>query len=248
MSTHRRNARRTARLYVRRPAHRRVSRLALGHARRLSLLCLLAAALAASGCATTHPPKLGMGRLSEAQTFPYFRLYWAGPRFAGAPLTAVDGRQSYNSRFGESIYYGDCAAKRRLGGGGSCGLPLQVTTVIYRLHSNAPLGAQRNALLRGVPATIYDNGRSIELYSGRLAIDVFSNTPAQALLAVEQLQPLNAPAQKADAALPEPVYCPGLTGPIGASLREALERLPGRPCQRAQAALAASGHPSQGPM
>lgn len=218
------------------------------HALRLALLGLLASALAASGCGTTPPPKLGAGRLSEAQTFPYFRLYWAGPRFAGAPLTAVDGRQSYNSRFGESIYYGDCAGKRRLGGGGSCGLPLQVTTVVYRLHSNAPLGPQRNVLLRGVPATIYDNGRSIELYSGRLAIDVFSNTPAQALRAVEQLQPLNAPARDAQSPLPAPVYCPGLTGQMDADLHEALERLPGHPCQRAQAALAASGQPSEGAM
>lgn len=234
--------------YACRPALGTGSRPAQRAARWLAVLGALAAAWSASGCATTHPPKLGMGRLAEAQTFPYFRLYWAGPRFAGAMLTAVDGRQSYNSRFGESVYYGDCAGKRRLGGGGSCGLPLQVTTVIYRLHSNAPLGAQRNVLLRGVPATIYDSGRSVELYSGRLAIDVFSNSPAQALLAVERLQPLNAPTQKDHAALPEPVYCPGLTGPIGVSLREALERLPGHPCQRAQAALAASGHPAEGPL
>lgn len=217
-------------------------------ARQLALLGVLVATLGVSGCATTHPPALGAGRLAEAQTFPYFRLYWTGMRFAGQPLTAVDGRQSYDSRFGESIYYGDCAGKRRLGGGGSCGLPLQVTTVIYRLHSNAPLGPQRNVLLRGVPATIYDNGRSIELYSGRLAIDVFSNTSARALQAVAGLQPLNAPAQKANAMLPAPVYCPGLTGVIGSRLRQALERLPGHPCQRAQAALAASGHLSEGPI
>lgn len=218
------------------------------HCRPLALFGLLAAMMGGSGCGTTtHPAKLGTGRLAEAQTFPYYRLYWAGPRFAGQPLTAVDGRQSYNSRFGESIYYGDCAAsKGTLGGGGSCGLPLQITTVIYRLHSNAPLGSQRNVLLRGVPATIYDNGRSIELYSGRLAIDVFSDTPAQALRAVERLQPLNAPADPSQGTLPLPVYCPGLTGTIDSHMREALARLPGRPCQRAQAALAASGTPQEG--
>jgi hypothetical protein len=216
--------------------------------RRLVLLGLLAAMVGSSGCATTtHPPQLGTGRLAEAQTFPYYRLYWAGPRFAGEPLTAVDGRQSYNSRFGESIYYGDCAAsKGTLGGGGSCGLPLQITTVIYRLHSNAPLGTQRNVLLRGVPATVYDDGRSIELYSGRVAIDVFSDTPAQALRAVEQLQPLNAPAERGQSALPPPVYCPRLTGTLNARVQGALARLSGHPCQRAQAALAASGQSSAG--
>lgn len=203
-----------------------------------ALLVALSLAAIASGCGTGHPPRLGAGRLSEAQTFPYFRLYWAGPTFAGQPLTAVDGRQTYNSRYGESLYYGDCSAgKRTLGGGGSCGLPLQVRTAIYHLHPNAPLGPQHNILLRGVPAAIYDNGRSIELYSGRLAIDVFSDSPAQALHAVELLQTVNAPARPVLSALPAPVYCPGLSGPIEARLREALDRLPGHPCQRAQAAL-----------
>ena len=66
-------------------------------------------------------------------------------------------------------------------GGGSCLLPLQVTTVIYRLHSNATLGPQRNIVVRGVPATVYDEGRSIEIYSGRVAIDIFSDTFSHAL-------------------------------------------------------------------
>jgi hypothetical protein len=214
----------------------------------LGLLTLLGAVIGACGCARTHPPRLDALRLSEAQTFPYFRLYWAGPRFAGRPLTAVDGRQGYNSGIGDSVYYGDCASgKGALGGGGSCALPLQITTVIYRLHSNAPLGSQRNVLLRGVPATIYDNGRSIELYSGRVAIDVSSDAPTHALLAAGKLQPLNAPPESGGT-LPAPVYCPGLTGTLGAELRNALERLPGHPCQHARAALAARGHLADGPI
>lgn len=195
---------------------------------------------AAVGCGTEHPRPLDKATLAEAQTFPYFRVYWVGPRFGAHPLAAIDGRQSYNSAIGDSVYYGDCVTGRGLLGGGSCALPLQVTTVIYRLHSNAPLGDQRNALIRGVPATIYDGGRSIELYSSRLAIDVFSDTPAHALAAAASLQPLNAPGS-ASRDLPAPVYCPELAGPIDARLRRALDRLPGRPCQRARAALAAVG-------
>jgi hypothetical protein len=214
----------------------------------LALLALAGAAAGMCGCGTGHPSRLDERTLSEAQTFPYFRLYWAGPHFAGHPLTAVDGRQGYNSGIGDSVYYGDCVSgKGVLGGGGSCALPLQVTTVIYRLHSNTALGPQRNVLMRGVPATIYDSGRSIELYSGRVAIDVFSDAPAHALLAVEQLQALNAPAQS-QKMLPVPVYCPGLTGEVGGELRRALERLPGHPCQRARVALAASGRSSEGPI
>jgi hypothetical protein len=208
--------------------------------RRALALALLALVALVSGCGTSHPPPLEIEALAEAKTFPYYTLYWAGPSFIGRPLAAVDGLKSYSAGIGDSVYYGDCVSgKGLLGGGGSCLLPLQVTTVIYGLHSNAPLGPQRNALIRGVPATIYDEERSIELYSGQLAIDVFSDTLAHALLATTQLRPLNSPGSTSGT-LPPPVYCPGLSGPVSTQLREAMDHLPGRPCQKAQAAIKAA--------
>jgi hypothetical protein len=201
---------------------------------------LLAVAALAVGCGTTHPPPLGSAGLAEAQTFPYFRLYWAGPRFLGKPLVAVDGMKSYSTTIGDSVYYGDCVnGKGVLGGGGSCLLPLQVTTVIYRLHSNSALGPQRNVLVRGVPATVYDEGHSMEIYSGRLAIDVSSDTLAHTMLAATQLRPLNAPGSARED-LPPPAYCPGLSGYLPPTLQRAMGLLPGSPCQKAQAAIAAA--------
>jgi hypothetical protein len=203
-------------------------------------LTLLAVAAFASGCATTHPPPLDSAALAQAQTFPYYPLYWAGPRFAGSPLAAVDGLESYSAGIGDSVYYGDCVSgKGLLGGGGSCLLPLQVTTVIYGLHSNSALGPQRNVLVRGVPGTLYDEEHSLELYSGRTAIDIFSDTLAHALLAAKELRPLNAPGS-AGGDLPPPVYCPGLSGPESPQLREAMGKLPGHPCQTASAAITAA--------
>jgi hypothetical protein len=208
---------------------------------RLSLaFAALAAAALVSGCGTTHPPPITSAALTEAQTFPYFKIYWTGATFAGSPLAAVDGLKSYSAGIGDSVYYGDCVSgKGLLGGGGSCLLPLQVTTVIYGLHSNSSLGPQRNTIVRGVPATIYNEDRSIEIYSGRLAIDVFSNTLPHALAAASRLRPLNAPGS-ASGKLPPPVYCPGLSGPESTQLHEVMNSLPGHPCQKAQAALAAS--------
>lgn len=193
----------------------------------------------AAGCGTTtHPGQIGASELAEAQTFPYYRIYWAGPAFQGQPLVAADGRKSYNTSVGDSVYYGDCARGHGVfGGGGSCQLPLQVTTVIYRLHSNAALGPQRNMLIRGVPATVYDEGRSIELYSGRLAIDIFSDAYARARAAALGLRPLNA-AGSATGPLPPPVYCPGLYGAQEPRLRRALAHLPGHACQTAAAEVA----------
>ena len=218
-------------------------RAGLGRAPRRGLapiavaVAALALAVVLSGCGTGRPRPIAAGELVEAQTFPYYRLYWAGRSFEGHPLAAVDGLKSYISTVGDSVYYGDCVQTKGVFGGGSCLLPLQVTTVIYRLHSNATLGPQRNMVVRGVPATVYDEGRSIELYTGRVAIDVFSNTYAHALAATLQLRPLNASGQ-AGGRLPPPVYCPGLSGPMDPQLTRVMQRLPGRACQRAAAQVA----------
>jgi hypothetical protein len=200
-------------------------------------LAMLGAVLVAAGCGTGHPRPLAAGTLAEAETFPYFRVYWAGPTFAGHPLAATDGQASYDSGVGDSVYYGDCAQGKGIFGGGSCLLPLQVTTVIYGLHSNSALGPQRNTVIRGVPAVVYDEGRSIELYSGRLAIDIFSDTFAHAYRAALQLRPLNAPGSAAGN-LPAPVFCPGLSGPVSAQVSRVMATLPGRACQRLAAAEA----------
>jgi hypothetical protein len=202
------------------------------------MLVALCAVIAASGCASTgHPRPIAARELAEARTFPYYRVYWAGPAFAGQRLAAADGQRGYINTVGDSVYYGDCVHGKGIFGGGSCLLPLQVTTVIYRLHSNTALGPQRNIVVRGVPAIVYDEGRSIELYSGRVAIDVFSDTFAHAQAAANALLPLNAPGS-AGGDLPPPVYCPGLSGPQDAQVRSAMEHLPKRACQQAGAATA----------
>lgn len=203
------------------------------------MLTLLAAfaSLALTGCSTERPPAVSRGSLVEAETFPYYRIYWVGPRFEGHPLTAVDGTRSYSTTIGDSVYYGDCINNTGLlGGGGSCRLPLQVTTVIYRRHYNAPLGPQHNTLIRGVPAVTYDEGRSIELYSGLTSIDVFSATPQGALRAAWALRTLNAPGS-AGADLPPPVFCPGLAGPQSPQVQSAMLHLPQRACQKDAAVL-----------
>src|SRR5438128_5975837 len=161
----------------------------------LVALLLALGALGFADCATTGRPRpIDAGSLAEAQTFPYYKVYWVGPSFQGSALAAADGLRGYNAAVGDSVYYGDCVHHKGIFGGGSCILPLQLTTVIYRLHSNATLGPQRNVVIRGVPATVYDEGRSIEIYTGRVAIDVFSDTFTHVLAARERVQPLHAPA------------------------------------------------------
>jgi hypothetical protein len=206
--------------------------------RPISMLVALCACLLAGGCSTHGPPAISSSELAQAETFPYYEIYWVGRDFAHNQLTAADGQKNYNSAIGDSVYYGDCVHGKGILSTGSCHLPLQVTTVIYRLHSNATLGAQRNTLIRGVPATIYEEGRAIELYSGRVAIDLFASTPAATLKAANELRPLNAPGSVASL-LPLPVYCPGLSGAEPPALRKTLQSLPGNVCQIAAERIAA---------
>jgi hypothetical protein len=209
------------------------------HRARRGALALLGVcvALAVGGCASGGPAPITASELAEAQTFPYYRVYWVGPSFDGHPLAAADGLKNYIDTVGDSLYYGDCVNSKGILGGGNCLLPLQVTTVIYALHSNTALGAQHNLLVRGVPATVYDEGRAIEIYTGRVAIDVFSDTLAHALQASRELLPVNAPGA-AGADLPPPVYCPGLSGAVEGRLARVMADLPGDVCRHAAASSA----------
>jgi hypothetical protein len=202
----------------------------------LSLLVGVCAALALAGCGTSAPKPVSATELAEAQTFPYFRVYWVGPTFDGYKLAGADGLKSYNPVVGDGVYYGDCVQNKGIfAGGSSCPLPLQVTTVVYAKHNNESFGRQqRNLLLRGAPATIYNEGKALEIYSGRLSIDIFSDTLQHALHAAVELRPINAPGS-ASAPLPPPAFCPELSGPIPAAVAHALASLPAHVCQRSDA-------------
>lgn len=200
---------------------------------RAAIALALALCGGCAGCTTGPPPPVSAGDLAQIETFPYFKVYWVGRQFQGASLTAVGGVANYNPINGESVYYGTCATGGGLLGEGACSLPLKVTTLVFVPHPNRTLGPQQNALVRGVPATLYSHGRSIELYSGHLAIQLTADTPAQALLAAHMLRPLNAPGDAGEA-LPPPTYCPGLEGPlpprVAAVIAQVRRRLPRGAC------------------
>ena len=84
--------------YPRVPAARRIAARARIAPPLIALPLLAALALALAGCGTSHPGPIKRGDLAEAQTFPYFKVYWVGGRFARNPLAAVDGLTSSASR------------------------------------------------------------------------------------------------------------------------------------------------------
>ena len=195
-------------------------------------LAAAAAALALAGCATGPPPPVSAQELASAETFPLYKLYWAGRRFEGIPVTAVGSLYSYNPKAGETVYYGTCKTSSSPLGAGTCKLPLEITTAVYIPHSNSSLGAdQENLLARGVPAVHYNRGKAFTLYTSHQEVRVVASTPRIAAAAVAALRPLNAPGSDRESLTP-PAFCPSLSGRVPGALAALLARLPGEPCQR----------------
>lgn len=196
-----------------------------------ALISIALAGIVAAGCgAASQPQPVSRAELSEARSFPYFPLYWVGPRFNGVRLVATDGQRAYSPLFGDSVYYGNCTGEKGIFGGGTCQLPLQVKTLVYQRHSNDALGLQRNIVFRGVPASIFDAGHALELYTGQVAVDVYSSTLGGTLRAAEELRPINASGAP-HAPLAAPVYCPELFGQTSRRMLHLLASLPRHVCR-----------------
>lgn len=149
-----------------------------------------------TGC-TTHPAgPISTGDLDTAQSFRLFTVYWVGPSFDGVPLTAADTQRDYDAAAGERVYYGNCDKQASIISTVGCRLPLEIATVEYHMidsRRNEGLGTRTNTVIRGVPAVIFNAGRSIQLYTDQLAIDIYADSPARALAAARSVVPMNRP-------------------------------------------------------
>ncbi|MGI8801757.1 MAG: hypothetical protein ACR2KV_06230 [Solirubrobacteraceae bacterium] len=191
--------------------------------RTVTLAAVLIIALA--GCSTHPALPITSADLGLARQFDLFTFYWVGTDFHGIQLTAADSKREYDASVGVRAYYGNCR-KSPLVSTSGCRLPLEIATVLYKPHSNEGLGARQETLIRGVPAEIYNDGSSIELYTGRLAIDIYAESPGLARAAAEALVPLNR-AAPATRALEPPRLPPGVDPRVEATA----DRLPVPPLQ-----------------
>ncbi len=212
-------------------------------ARRLARACALVVALGLlAGCTTHAPPPIAPAELELAREFPFFTTYWAGPDFQGIRLTAADSPADYDATVGMRVYYGTCAKPSSLLSTSGCKLPLEIATVLYHPHTNEGLGVRREKVIRGVPAEVFAGGSSIELYTGRLAIDVYAADPRLARAAAAALLPLNRP-EAGPRNLPLPRFIgvePGTKDPVDARIRALADRLQ---AAATAAAATAARHP-----
>lgn len=152
--------------------------------------------------------------IGGAAAVPDFPLYAVGESFEGLPLTGMTRRlearvppDPARANF-VGFRYGDCTPHDDAG----CGAPLeiQIWPACERnlsSYSLTPFGhplPHEGVTARGVPAAFFEEGRRLELYTGRVSIVMFGDSKAQLLRAAEALQAVNAPGSGAGERLPEP--------------------------------------------
>ncbi len=154
----------------------------------------------------------------------------SAPASARTPLAAADGQESYTGLIGDSVYYGDCLSGKSppLGGGG-CELPLQITHRDLPPARRTPRsGRSATSCCAGCPPSSTTAGTRSSSTAGASRSTSTPTRSPNALRAVAELRPMNAPGSAAGA-LPAPVYCPGLSGaPTGAGAARA--GAASRPC------------------
>jgi len=149
---------------------------------RLLAAALLALTLAACGGDTLQLKALSDDDLSSAADVPY-AVYWTGRAFQGMPVTFA------GTRTGGSVLitYGNCV----IGGQNTCTHALSIVTS----HDNSFIpGAQHSnvrRLIRGRLAVIGMGGRTIEIATGPVVVDINASTAALARAAAEAMSPLN---------------------------------------------------------
>jgi hypothetical protein len=181
--------------------------------RRAILIVVLVAALIAAGAVVlrvqdaagdqaTDAPKSTFS-VSEARSFTDFPLYDAGPTAIGLPRVAVLRRDEGAANY-VSFVYGDCAATSAAG----CAPPAEVQiwpSCARNLSLYGQPDGPRGDLtsVRGAPAAFFEEGRRLELQTGRSTIVIFGRTRDQVVALAGLLRGVNVAVQ-AGSRLPPP--------------------------------------------
>jgi hypothetical protein len=142
----------------------------------VALLALCALGLGACGNTLQDQP-VAPSFLEPLVMQEEFPVYWLGGAFQRLPIIAV-GRDPSGAY---ELQYGNCTQ----GGENVCVTPLQIVTSpdnSFRPGGSTP---QRLVSVRGVPATVAQGGRTIELSTGGVVVDIYADSTALARAAAE---------------------------------------------------------------
>jgi hypothetical protein len=148
-----------------------------------ALLALCALALSACGNTLQDEP-VAPSFLEPLVMQEEFPVYWLGGAFRRLPIINV----ARDSSGAYEIQYGNCTQ----GGENVCVTPLQIVTSpdnSFRPGGSTP---QRPVTMRGAPGTVAQSGRTIELSTGGVVVDIYAASPALARAAAEGIVAIGA--------------------------------------------------------
>jgi hypothetical protein len=164
----------------------------------LSAIALLAlCGLALGACAnTTQDEPVAPSFLEPLAMQHEYPVYWLGGAFRGLPIISV----AHDASGAYTIKYGNC----REGGENVCVTPLEIVTSpdnSFRPGGSTP---KRAISVRGVASTLAQEGRTIEVSTGGVVVDVYADSAALARAASEAMVSINA-VQLPGSRLPRPL-------------------------------------------
>jgi hypothetical protein len=156
-----------------------------------------------AGCGETlqgHP--VGEGTLQALVAVDRIPIYWLGQTFKGMSLTQVS--EDYGGAY--TMQYGNCA----IGGQNTCVSPLQVVTSPEASFKPGSTNRTGTIAMRGRRALLLEGGRTLEIATGRVMVDIYAKTKELALAASATMVPINEPALPGS---PLPAPAPGAQSP-----------------------------------
>jgi len=146
------------------------------------LACLCALAL--GGCGDTLQDQPIPHNILEGLIVSPFPVYWLGGSFQGLPVSEA----THDPGGAFSVQYGNCIE----GGQDTCVAPLRVITSPnndFLPHGGLP--AHASVPLRGVTAVLARGGRTIEIATGPVVLDIYARDARLALAAARTAVPIN---------------------------------------------------------
>ena len=141
--------------------------------------------LALGACAnTTQDEPVAPSFLEPLAMQHEYPIYWLGGAFRGLPIINV----AHDAGGAYTIKYGNC----QQGGENVCVTPLEIVTSpdnSFRPGGSTP---QRSISVRGVASTLAQGGRTIEVSTGGVVVDVYADSTALARAASEAMVSINA--------------------------------------------------------
>jgi len=146
----------------------------------LAALCTIALA----GCGNVVQAKPIPHNILESMLLAPYPVYWLGGTFQG--LTVTEASHDPSGAF--AVQYGDCLE----GGQGTCVPPLRVVTSPDNSFLPGGSSPSHRADVRGVAAAVTQAGRTIEIPTGGVVVDIYASNPRLAAAAAQTVVPINA--------------------------------------------------------